>query len=138
MIDNENAAIVGANVKRLRLKKGMLQKDLGNLTGWGDANTGRFTICRIEQGRSSIPAEKLPKFAAALDAPIEAILSRTSGMDDYPKEGASVSDFLSAEEMELLDRYRELNDKGRDKLLSFADDLICTGKYPAGKDDLIS
>ena len=37
--------------------------------------------------------------------------------------------FITSKEEELLTLHRQLNDEGQEKLLSYADDLVSSGKY---------
>ncbi len=48
---------------------------------------------------------------------------------DVAKSRHSFTSRLSDKEQELLAAYRSLNAEGRDKLLSYADDLVSSGKY---------
>ena len=38
-------------------------------------------------------------------------------------------DSLSPSEIQLIDNYRQLNEEGQEKLISYSDDLLTTGKY---------
>ena len=48
---------------------------------------------------------------------------------DYKRMVKEEEDRLSESEVYLLSLYRQLNDEGREKLLSNADDLVESGKY---------
>lgn len=48
---------------------------------------------------------------------------------DYKRMVKEEEDRLSESEVYLLSLYRQLNDEGREKLLSYADDLVESGKY---------
>lgn len=52
-------------------------------------------------------------------------------LDDlfYPSASQDGESFYNKGEEVLLNYYRELNQEGQEKLLSYADDLVSTGKY---------
>ncbi len=54
-------SIVGANVRKLRLERGISQRDLADLCNFETSN-----MCRIEQGGSNLTLLNLYKISAAL------------------------------------------------------------------------
>lgn len=61
----------GANIKRLRLARGLSQDDLAALCGY----TSRTTVAKIEAGAIDIPQRKIKAFAAALHVSPKDILA---------------------------------------------------------------
>ncbi len=52
-------------------------------------------------------------------------------LDDMEKVGVINNPSSEADEREsqLIGMYRSMNEEGKDKLLEYADDILCSGKY---------
>jgi len=86
-------------IKQLRVKKGLSQQELANLTGYQD----RSSIAKIESGVVDLPQSKILLFSKALDVSPAKLMGLS---DDVPVD--HVEDILRApEEMrpELARRY---------------------------------
>jgi Predicted transcriptional regulators len=67
------AKITGANIRRLRLERGLTQEDLA-----GEAGIAMRHVGRIERGESSPTVDLLGKLAAVLGVHPQALLEDTA------------------------------------------------------------
>ncbi len=133
---------IGEKIKTLRTKKGLTQKQLGDLCGMADS-----AIRRYENGRANPKIETLQKIAAALEVNIcysedgkpcflDKILEST-GEKAFKSIIANQKDIYEkvAEMPEttpdtlILDLYHELNDIGKDKALEQVELLTKIPEY---------
>lgn len=85
---------VGDNIKKLRLEKGLTQKELGDLCGMADS-----AIRRYESGRGNPTDKTLMRIASALKVPREVLLFECSD-NSYLEEWAGAPLFSSVDEKE--------------------------------------
>lgn len=88
------------------------------------AGLGTSTVDDIIKGRTNelnIGVDKMLKIADVLGVSVESLYGRdnTTALHSLP----------DPEEHQLLDRFRSLNEEGREKALNYLSDLIDTGKY---------
>ena len=77
-------------------------------------------IYKYEKGIvSNIPLDKIAQLANLFSVSPSVL----AGWDEHPSLNAAPS------ETQLLALHRQLNDEGQEKLLSYADDLVSSGKY---------
>lgn len=95
------------------------------------AGLGTSTVDDILKGKTNelnIGVDKMLKIASVLGVSVELLYGRNEPRSPYtPPE---------PQERQLLDRFRSLNDEGKEKVLDYLGDLVDTGKYkkhnPAG------
>ena len=126
---------VGEKIKSARLSKHLTQKQLGELCGMADS-----AIRRYELGGANPKIETLRRIASALDISLEDFmtdneLSLFESManlyleSDFGKQELESLNEHTPQEGYLISRFRELNDKGRLKVVDYADDLGKTKEY---------
>lgn len=109
----------------MRLHEGMTYDGLSKLSGENPQTLNRYALGqRIPKIDSAVNiALKLgvsPMWLQGFDEPMYAANSSVSSTTDFPDE-----------EKRLLFHFHSLNSEGRQKLLSYSDDLISSGKYAA-------
>lgn len=138
---------IGEKIRTLRTKKGLTQKQLGDLCGMADS-----AIRRYENGRANPKIETLQRIAAALDVKIcysedgkpcflDKILEST-GEKAFKSIIANQKDIYEkvAEMPEttpdtlILDLYHQLNDTGQDKALEQVELLTKIPEYLKDED----
>lgn len=138
---------IGEKIRTLRTKKGLTQKQLGDLCGMADS-----AIRRYENGRANPKIETLQRIAAALDVKIyysedgkpcflDKILEST-GEKAFKSIIANQKDIYEkvAEMPEttpdtlILDLYHQLNDTGQDKALEQVELLTKIPEYRKDED----
>lgn len=95
------------------------------------AGLGTSTVDDILKGKTNelnIGVDKMLKIASVLGVSVELLYGRNEPKSLYtPPE---------PRERQLLDRFRSLNEEGKEKALDYLGDLVDTGKYkkhnPAG------
>lgn len=95
--------------KALKLTQGQMAEKFG-LT--------RQTYQNYENGKTEPTLETAGMMAQFFNCSI-------SDLFDLPAPNIS----LTEEERRLLDLYSKLNAEGRKKMIGYADDLVCSGKY---------
>ncbi|MBS5064555.1 MAG: helix-turn-helix transcriptional regulator [Hungatella hathewayi] len=131
---------VGEKIKSARLKKNLTQKQLGELCGMADS-----AIRRYELGGANPKIETLRRIASALGVGLEEFMTDSelslfeSMANLYLKSDSEIQeleplDKHTSQENYLIIRFRELNDKGRDKVVDYADDLAKTTEYTKKKE----
>ncbi len=115
------AAKIGLRIKDKRLELDMTLADLGAKAGVGASTVRKWETGYIKDMRS----DKVQKVADALGVTPAYLMGWNEEDIPYlePTPVKPVEEKLSKEEIELLRIYRELNVKGRMKLLSTAMDL---------------
>lgn len=116
------------NIKRLREEKGLSQEELAKMTGY----TNRSSVAKIEKGEVDLQRSKIIAFAKALNVRPGELMGWNN--DPEPPAPAESTASLSASESELVDKFRQLNDDGQEKLLDYAEDLAGLPRYK--KDNL--
>lgn len=128
-------ATVGDNIKQLRKRAGLTQIDLSKKTGLSIGS-----IQGYEQGKYKPKIESIQKIADALDLSFYDIVGENSsyGPPKFLTTLAQRSPYgviESADEKELLTKYNRLNEKGKDKIQEYADDLCINPKYTSNDAD---
>lgn len=114
----------------MRLHEGMTYDGLSKLAGENPQTLNRYALGqRIPKIDSAVNiALKLgvsPMWLQGFDEPMYATISSASSVTEY-----------SDEEKRLLLHFRSLNSEGRQKLLSYSDDLLSSGRYAAAEEDV--
>lgn len=131
---------VGEKIKSARLNKKLTQKQLGELCGMADS-----AIRRYELGGANPKIETLRRIASALDIGLEEFMTDSelslfeSMASLYLKSDSEMQELESLDEHTpqenyLIVKFRELNEKGRNKVVDYADDLSKVKEY-IGKEE---
>lgn len=64
-------------------------------------------------------------------------ISRSDLMTERDFDAQDSSTVLAPDETSLLDKYRQLNEEGRERLLNYADDLVASGRYIKNNEDAL-
>lgn len=124
---------IGENIKRIRIEKGLTQKQLGQLCVPAVADS---TIRRYEAGTLKPKIETQFKIAEALEVP----WAEVAGIDtqDLMKSGMRINDdtsspseygILTYTEEKIIFFYRYLNTFGRSRVLSTIKNLLTKDRY---------
>lgn len=105
----------GSRLKERRESLGLKQGELGKLLGITGSAIGNY-----ENGVSSPKADILYRVFDVLQCDANYL---------FQDEMSNSTEETSAIEKDLLDRFNELNDEGKTKLIDYADDLVKSGKY---------
>ncbi|QHQ60561.1 helix-turn-helix domain-containing protein [Anaerocolumna sedimenticola] len=114
---------LGGRLKDLRLKKGLTQAELGNLSGIHHTNIGRI------ENKNAIPqADVLYFIAKNLDTSVEWLLTGEfpeSPFHNKPNENTA-ADSIPCDDLlaEFLSLYQQLNDNERNEVIRFAKFII--------------
>ena len=98
--------------------RGMRPSQLAQAAGLG---TSTDDILKGKTNELNIGVDKMLKIASVLGVSVELLYGR--------KEPSCLHTPPKPRERQLLDRFRSLNDEGKEKALDNLDDLIHTGKY---------
>src|SRR5439155_12612479 len=77
---NSDPDILGRRIQKLRIERGLSQKDLARACGF----QAHQTVSMIEKGRRSLSAWELKGLCSALRCDMEALLSESPGYDTAP------------------------------------------------------
>lgn len=114
----------GERMRMRRKEIGMSAEKLAELLGKSPA-----TIYRYENGDiEKMPVDFLEPLSEALNTTPVALMGWTDKDINHSLPLSSPASITSKEE-ELLALHRQLNEEGQEKLLSYADDLVSSGKY---------
>lgn len=127
---------IGENIKKIRVQKGLTQKQLGELCGMADS-----AIRRYENGRANPKLETVEKIANVLDVNASILLG--FNIDEYGpikseeeyEEAIKLLQFLkelqseAQMDLEFIQNYRILNMTGKAKVNSYIKDLIKLPEY---------
>lgn len=108
---------IASVLKRLRAEQGMTADEVGEIIG----KSGK-TVSGWENARSQPDADLLLKLCEIYK--VENILDTFSEIKRNVKPIESKDDT-----QKLLHNYNLLNDSGKEKLLEYSEDLICSGNY---------
>lgn len=140
----------GENIRKQRLKKGMTQSALADFLGVSD-----ITVSRYETGRRKPDTETLFKIAEILNIPWsylifgeptnDKITHTNDSNEDYKKislalfgdspdhehdiNKAQYNDAADIDKKTLIDNYDKVNADGKEKILSYSDDIASNPKY---------
>lgn len=113
---------IGDKIRAKRIDLNMTQEELALKVGY----TSKSTINKIELGINDIPLSKVVEFARALSTS-EAYLMEWD--DESSSSDTDLCASIDPEEEHLLSIFRDLSVDGKDKLLSYAEDLKASGRY---------
>lgn len=114
----------GERMRMRRKEIGMSAEKLAELLGKSPA-----TIYRYENGDiEKMPVDFLEPLSEALNTTPAALMGWADEDIDHSLPLSGPASITSKEE-ELLTLHRQLNEEGQEKLLSYADDLVSSGKY---------
>ena len=108
---------VGENIKRMRIEKGMTQKELGKM-----CNIAESAIRRYELGGANPKFETIQKIAAALSVDPFSLYS-------FEMASEALEKGMNQKEDKLLDNYRQLNTSGQQKADNYVEDLTKIPEY---------
>lgn len=121
---------VSENIRYFRKERGYTQKQLSELAG-----IATITLQQYELDKREPKLENLQKIAEALGIPIAALLD----IDETDQALNTLSDFKNVDvkqnqypdmfNLKELEPYFSLNRKGKDKALSYIDDLAKLPEY---------
>lgn len=106
-------------LRELRKAFGKTQADIAEVI-----NVARGSYANIEAGKREADYQTLLTLAEYFGVSVDYILGR-----EKEKPAPDERDGLTETERRLLDFFAVLNAEGREKLLDYADDLACSGKY---------
>ena len=137
---------IGERIKKIRIEKGMTQKELAEKCGMFDS-----ALRRIENGKQNPKKETVEKVAHALNLPVAALLYDTTdeilkdminylvkedgilvkAIDDKGNENIiSYNEWCESERIEnLVENYKKLNTIGQQKANEYITDLSEQEKY---------
>ena len=108
----------------LRKRDGLSQKELSEKIG-----VSRSTIGMYEAGGREPNFKTLEAIADIFNVNMDTLLGTPDCYTNSRLDSASLPESTSPSETQLLTLHRQLNDEGQSKLLSYADDLVSSGKY---------
>jgi transcriptional regulator with XRE-family HTH domain len=118
---------IGKRIRSLREFNKLSQTELAVKVGYKD----KTSIAKIEAGKVDLPQSKIFAFAKNLGTTPSYIL----GDNESPNYMEEKCSFINDNDKAILDKYHQLNDKGKQRLLERADELIELG-YVAKGDEL--
>lgn len=130
-------ATIGQNIRNARKAAGLTQKALGAKCNMPDSQ-----IRQYELGMVNPKLEQIKRIATALNIPLQNLIgSELLSLSDSVIElfsGSEVKDLgctdpSSPLENYLVTKFRELNEKGRNKVVDYTDDLSKTIEYTEKK-----
>lgn len=114
MNKEEAKKIFGANLKKIRISKGVSQEELAKALGY----INRSSINKIEVGRSDMPRSKITLAAKYLNvSPLE-FFKEEEFTDKY------LDVVVDQQLVEIENQYGQLNEKNRMKLSAYIQALI--------------
>ena len=111
------------NIKELRLQRGMSQEELAEKTGY----TSRTSIAKIEAGKVNLPADKIVKFANALNVMYSELVGWTHDEAGTPSYARN---FRTADEMVSLIEKGDYTPEDLVRMIAAASARL-SGKMPA-------
>lgn len=118
-----NAPTKNYEVKE-RLKALMYSKSMNGVQLVQVAGVPKSTVYDILAGKANglnIGVDKMLKIAAALDVTVEQLYGRSIPISLYRSP--------DPDEQRLLDQFNAMDDEGKEKAISYLEDLVDTGKY---------
>ena len=123
-------ATVSEQLKFFRKEFGLTQKQLGDITGIAE-----ITIRQYEAGKYKPKLENLKKISDALSIPLAALLDidetdqALNTLSDFKNVDVNPSKYPDMFNLKELESYFTLNRKGKDKALSYIEDLAKLPEY---------
>ncbi len=116
-------------IKALRIEKGMTLEEVGQKVG-----VGKSTVRKWESGDiKNMRRDKIANLAFALGVSPAYLMGWTDDpsidVAQIVTEPDVVVSRIPPHERQLLDTFRQLNPEGQDKVVSYADDLLSSGRY---------
>ena len=111
------------NIRARRIALKMTQQELAAKLGYKSTST----IAKIESGENDIPQLKIVAFARALETTPGALLD----FDDDHSLPVEKPYSLSDQEQDLIEKYRKLNEAGKEYINEQLDFVLCRDKYKA-------
>ena len=108
-------------IRARRIALRMTQQELAARLGYKSTST----IAKIEAGVNDIPQAKIIAFANALATTPGALL----GLGNERCGGSEKNIFLTAQEQALIEKYRKLNEAGKEYIDEQLDFALGRGKY---------
>ncbi len=115
---------IGKRIRSLREFNKLSQTELAIKVGYKD----KTSIAKIEAGKVDLPQSKIFAFAKNLGTTPSYIL----GDNEFPNHVEENHSFINDNDKTILDKYRQLNDEGKQRLLERADELIELGYIAKG------
>lgn len=115
---------IGKRIRSLREFNKLSQTELAIKVGYKD----KTSIAKIEAGKIDLPQSKIFAFAKNLGTTPSYIL----GDNEFPNHVEEKHSFINDNDKTILDKYRQLNDEGKQRLLERADELIELGYIAKG------
>ena len=115
---------IGKRIRSLREFNKLSQTELAIKVGYKD----KTSIAKIEAGKVDLPQSKIFAFAKNLGTTASYIL----GDNEFPNHVEENHSFINDNDKTILDKYRQLNDEGKQRLLERADELIELGYIAKG------
>lgn len=109
----------GKNIRYLRKLKNMTQEELADKLGYKSFTT----IQKWESGDSEPNLKKLKQIAELFDIDIDNLAKIDISRGNNNKK------LSSYEEQKILEPYNKLNPAGKEKAVSYTQDLVDSGKY---------
>ncbi len=104
---------IGTRIKQRRIELGLTQDELGQRLGIKKA-----AVCRLESEEDSFSIGRIVKIAEVLDTTPWYLTGWTSACCDLTIEGEP-----DVRKAQLITYFSELGDVGKDKLLTYAEDM---------------
>lgn len=108
---------IGERIRQRRIELEMSQEELAVKLGY----KSRSSINKIEKDGRELRQNKIVDIAKALHTTPAFIMGWT--------EEDPLPDSPTEKEMNLIQKYRSLNDEGQEKVDEYVDDLASSGKY---------
>ena len=109
---------IGRRIKQRRIELGLTQEELGQRMG-----IKKSAVCRLESEEGSFTTERIIRIAKALDTTPGNLTGWTDAGCDLTPEGDH-----GDRKAQLINYFSELNEVGKDKLLTYAKDMYFIAK----------
>lgn len=110
-------------IRKLRIDANLSQDELAHKVGYTD----RSSIAKVEAGKVDLTETKIGQFARALNvtpAELMCVIPLAGG-----KPRPADSSAYSESDQLFLESFRQLNEEGQQKVLSYIEDLLRAGIY---------
>ena len=115
---------LGKRIRSLREFNKLSQTELAIKVGYKD----KTSIAKIEAGKVDLPQSKIFAFAKNLGTTPSYIL----GDNEFPNQPEEKHSFINDNDKVIIDKYHQLNEEGKQRLLERADELIELGYIAKG------
>lgn len=117
--------IDGAKLKEVRIRKGLTQKQLGDLCGIADSN-----IRKYENNKQNPKIETVKKIASALGVGVEVLegLETFDSGKEFTKRWDELTNCINNKDI-IDNTFNIMNEKGQQKLAEYAEDLAKILEY---------